>query len=255
MDDRKITVSSRYFGLVFNVSNAIVFAMPRPSYQLCRMYLHWLDFGRSFQVLTMHSMLVLRLYAMYEACYKVSVVLLLLIIGDIVVMGVIFGKHSPNIIATNEVSFGNFICGEADPPNGNQWYLYFWAAVFVVDGVLLLLGLWKALRRARHNNLLKLLVKDAIWYFIVIFAAYLINLMFWSRNEISLVEIGTPFFSALSTIAANRLLVNIRAEYYYSIAAAEDSDSLPIRFTRTQGRRGSHELDGGTSTFHERLGI
>jgi hypothetical protein len=72
------------------------------------------------------------------------------------------------ITGTNEPFPGNFICADADPFDGTHWVVYYWAAILVIEGILLSMALWKAWqhRPALHGStLMQELTKDSVLYF------------------------------------------------------------------------------------------
>ncbi|RDB16737.1 hypothetical protein Hypma_002570 [Hypsizygus marmoreus] len=230
---------SRYYSVGFNISNAVIFMQPKPTFELyetlrlqfltslhmiCSTFFHWQNTGASLQVITTHIILELRLYAMYGSTRKILYLFLCLTFGEALAMGLVFGIPNPKLIGTNEPFRGNFICADADPPDGTHWVIYYWAAILVVEGILLMLALWKAWQHrsaVRGSSLMQQLTRDSVIYFFTIFWIYLANLILWYKNRITLDELGTAFSFVLSSVLANRLLISVRSNHYGALTDVE----------------------------------
>jgi len=247
---------SRYYSLGYNISNAAVFVLSKPSFKLCTTFFHWQNTGASLQVITTHIILELRLYAMYGSTRKILALFVTLTLGEALAMGLIFGLPNPKAIGTNEPFTGNLICADADPLDGSHWVMYYWAAILIIESVLLCLAMYKAWQHrnaARGSRLMQQLTRDSVIYFFTIFWIYLANLVIWFKNRITLDELGTAPAFVLSSIFANRLLISVR-ENHYKETVDIDTNGPSIRFIRRGSAfptvNNSVELD----TFNERVG-
>ncbi|KAG5636328.1 hypothetical protein H0H81_008412 [Sphagnurus paluster] len=98
-----------------------------------------------------------------DATFQICMTLL-----EALAMGLVFGLPNPKLIATNNPLTGVFICADADPMDGTHWVVYYWASILVIEGVLLLLALFKAWQHrtaARGSSLMQQLSKDSVIYF------------------------------------------------------------------------------------------
>ncbi|GLB36977.1 hypothetical protein LshimejAT787_0400280 [Lyophyllum shimeji] len=274
---------SRYYSLGYNISNAVIFMQPEPSFKLYvvavalvvimmnspsdltdltigNTFFHWQNTGASLQVITTHIILELRLYAMYESSRKILALFICLTFGEALAMGLVFGIPNPKLIGTNEPFPGNFICADADPLDGSHWVVYYWAAVLVIEGILLILALYKAWQHralAGGSGLMQQLTKQSVVYFFTIFWIYVANLILWYINRITLDELGTAFAFVLSSIFANRLLISVRENHY---CGATDVDTyLPsVHFMKRTAEHNNGRATANNTielaTFDERLG-
>lgn len=106
---------------------------------------------------------------MYSSSKKVLVILLLCIAADATTMGVIFGISKPGGVGTNNPVPGVFICADADPPHVH-WVSYYWTAALIIETVLLSLSLyksWQNFRTGAGGNLMRVLTRDSVLYFVV----------------------------------------------------------------------------------------
>jgi len=203
---------SRYYGLLFNISNAVVYMQRHPPIQLCETFFQWQNTGASLQVITIHLILQLRVWAMYGNSRRMLVFLIFLILTEALILGIIFGTPRNELIATNNPLPGVSICADADPAGGRRWIVYYWLTILIVDTVLLSLALRKALehRYSTRNKLMREMTTQSVIYFVAIFWIYIANMVLWIRNRITLDELGTAFSLTIPSMLANRLLINCR---------------------------------------------
>jgi len=202
---------SRYFSLLNNAVNVYFFLLPHPSFKACLVFFHTKNAGTAIQVTTTHVILGIRLHAMYGRELKVGCFLLFLLAVEVIVAGVLFGAR---LIATNNPYDKLFICADSDPLNGSHWIMYYWVLVCFIELCLMALAVYKAwLNRNSTALLLRALTQDSMRYFTMIFGIYILNLLLWATNRITLNELGTSF-SGIPVILANRLLIDIRSSCY-----------------------------------------
>jgi len=249
---------NRYYSLAYNISNAVVFMQPHPSFELCSTFFHWQNTGASLQVITSHIILELRLWAMYGNKLKFLFVFIALTMGEVLAMGLVFGLPNQKLLGTNEPYPGVFICADGDPTDGTHWVVYYWISIVIVEFTLLVLALFKGWQhRASQGGsaLMRELTQDSMIYFIIIFWIYIANTVLWFVNRFTLDELGTPFAFVVSSIFANRLLISIRSAYFKD----EDNTILfpSIHFAKV--RPNSTPQIGDTTmeltTFNERIGV
>ena len=261
---------SRYYSLAFNISNAVVFMQPKPSFDLCSTFFHWQNTGAALQVITTHIILELRLYAMYGSTRIILALFICLTMGEALAMGLVFGIPNPKLIGTNEPFPKLFICADADPMDGSHWVVYYWAAILVVEGTLLGLALWKAWQHrspVHGSSLMQQLTKGSVLYFFFIFWVYVANLILWYYNRITLNELGTAFAFVLSSVLANRLLISVRSDYYRNSHDPEMTYLPTVQFVKRSrlshasalsASRGADTVAGSTTqstTFNELTGV
>ncbi|KAG6861938.1 hypothetical protein C0995_009888 [Termitomyces sp. Mi166 len=182
-------------------------------------------------------------------------------LGEALAMGLVFGLPQQKTIGTNNPLPGVFICADADPLDGSHWVVYYWAAILVIESILLSLAVYKAWQHRksqRGSTLMQHLTRESVIYFFTIFWIYLANLILWYINRITLDELGTAFSFVISSIFANRLLISVRSSHYRGI---KDIDTYlpPVHFVKsnpsqsddTQTVNNAVEL----TTFNERTGV
>lgn len=249
---------SRYYGLAFNVSNAIVFMQPQPSMNLCNTFFHWQNTGASLQVITSHVILELRLYAMYQSSRYILCLFVFLTFGEALAMGLVFGIPNKNLVGTNEPFPELFICADADPLDGSHWVVYYWMSILIIESTLFSLALWKAWQHrpsAQGSKLMQQLTRDSAMYFAVLFCIYLVNLIMWVRNRITLDELMTAFSFVISSIFANRLVISVRSNHYRAIRPELDTYMMSgIKFHTVQMKTKGTTTTGEFTTDYTTTG-
>jgi len=236
---------NRYYSVVYNISNAVVFILPHPSYDLCAIFFHWQNAGASIQVVTTHIILELRLWAMYGNNPKFLILFVVLTACEVLSMGLVFGLPNPKVLGTNEPYPGVFICADGDPTDGTHWTVYYWISVVIVEFTLLVLALIKAWQHRASNGgnaLMRELTRDSMIYFMIIFWIYIANTVLWYINRFTLDELGTSFAFVVSSIFANRLLISIRSAHFKE---DDESTSQSIHFAT---RRNTMYLNNNLNT-------
>ncbi|GLB39206.1 hypothetical protein LshimejAT787_0603680 [Lyophyllum shimeji] len=278
---------NRFHSLALNISTTAVYLHSRPSYnspiymsamsvsgsstQACDLlktlsgasFIHWQDIGGPSGVLLTHIILELRLYAMYGSTRKM---LFLFTIMTAIEAAVVFSLPllHPLLERTNQPSPGVYICTTRARSNGSRVGGYWYAAVLIVETILLGFALAKAWQYRSSSEiqspLMKQLTRDSLGYFLMLFWIYLANLVIWARDFTIVAEFGIPFGFALPSILANRLLIRIRATYFRSFPEPDVETYLPpLRFTTSNVPSSvvsTHSIyDGEPAAFNERLGI
>jgi len=259
---------SRYYGLILNISDAVVFLQRYPSRNLCVRFLYWQAAAAAVQVLLTHVILALRLYAMYGNSRKILLFLVALIIAEFlcIVVGNVVGSHgigSHTTVYTNEPLPGIFICAPG-PKIHYRWAPFLYTAILPVESVFLWLALRKAWMQSPSvggRTLMQRLTRDSVFYFILIFSVYIGNTIIWTFNHVILYELGTPFSFVLSSIFVNRLLIRIRSSYHRSTLDSDvDNYYPPIQFARAYTCTADCNTDIGPSHkcelegFREKIG-
>ncbi|TFY77483.1 hypothetical protein EWM64_g6529 [Hericium alpestre] len=159
----------------------------------------------------------------------VVALLVFLAVAEGVVMGCLFGIPRP-LVGTNNPAPGVFICADGDQP-GHPWVAFYFTSTLAIETILLLLSLWKAWHAHKTGlggGLMKVLTRDSVYYFAIIFWVYLANQIIWIVNDITLNELATGFGFSISSILANRLMISVRSTYYLQEHLPSELRSIPI---------------------------
>ncbi|PPQ95174.1 hypothetical protein CVT25_013073 [Psilocybe cyanescens] len=105
----------------------------------------------------------------------------------------------------------------------------FWIPALLFESMLCGMALYAALRTFKlrgsflknSQTLVEILIRDSVFYYLVIAATYIFCLVWWAYAPIGLVEAPIGFSIPLASVLASRILFNLR------IAA---SDNSPIYY-------------------------
>jgi hypothetical protein len=159
--------------------------------------------------------LQMRLYALYLLNKKV---LAFMIVGFLASSGcaaVILGTVLSRVTATSELIPGKRFC----IPLGISPYFYtFWIPILVFECFLGTLALIRGIQTTRFDHgvfhfgrdLVNILIRDSVLYFLVIFATYLTNLVVWATQSEYVTEIPIVFSVTMSCVMGNRIILNVR---------------------------------------------
>ncbi|KAG7444937.1 uncharacterized protein BT62DRAFT_1007312 [Guyanagaster necrorhizus] len=224
----------------------------------CNTFFHWQNTGASLQVITSHVILELRLYAMYQSSRYILCLFVFLTFGEALAMGLVFGIPNKNLVGTNEPFPELFICADADPLDGSHWVVYYWMSILIIESTLFSLALWKAWQHrpsAQGSKLMQQLTRDSAMYFAVLFCIYLVNLIMWVRNRITLDELMTAFSFVISSIFANRLVISVRSNHYRAIRPELDTYMMSgIKFHTVQMKTKGTTTTGEFTTDYTTTG-
>ncbi|GLB39201.1 hypothetical protein LshimejAT787_0603630 [Lyophyllum shimeji] len=149
---------------------------------------------------------------------------------------------------TDQPSPGVYICTTDVRTHAFRVGAYWYAAVLLVETVLLGLALAKAWQYRSSSEiqspLMKQLTRDSLRYFFMLFWIYLANLVVSAKDITIVAEFGIPFGFALPSILANRLLIRIRSTYFRSFPQSEvDAYLPPLQFATSNAPSSRRERE------------
>ncbi|KAL5487509.1 hypothetical protein ACEPAI_5617 [Sanghuangporus weigelae] len=225
-------------------------------------WLRWQAVSGIFVYGLTEIILMLRLYAMYSSSKRILLVLVVgfssVLIAEIIIL-VLSTKAQigpVNADPSRQLDMATCILTDTWPLS----YLY-WIPFLAFESLLFALALFKGFQSVRDHELelnaagfglgfcrkarrsgagraakaLEVLIRDSILYFFVIFAVFLANALAWMIDNGRIGEIPVGLAVALSTVMAQRLLLNIRENFEKrragvdanaSTAAASDTFAL-----------------------------
>ncbi|KAI5118635.1 hypothetical protein M0805_000011 [Coniferiporia weirii] len=180
--------------------------------------------------------LQLRVYAMYNRSKKMLLFLIVLFTGTFSAMYAISVK-----IMLKEKGFyfdfldDFYICTPYSLPN---FYAEVWVPMLVHEAILFGLAIYKGLQSFRSRNsenpssrLTLFLVKDSAMYFVIVFATFIANELVWVFGKETLIEVPVSFAFTMGSIMSQRLLLNVREQYF--IHATESFDATKAVIPRS----------------------
>jgi len=159
--------------------------------------------------------LQLRLYALYFLDKKVLFFMVVSFIATSTCSAFIMGHVLSNFTVQAHVIPDFPFCIPINVPH----YLFaFWIPILAFESLLCGMALFRGFQAFRYRqnvlragrHLVTLLLRDSIIYYLIVFVAYLTNLLLWSSGQVALIEIPAGFSVAMSCVMGNRLILNVR---------------------------------------------
>ncbi|KAJ6471401.1 hypothetical protein C8R45DRAFT_1165087 [Mycena sanguinolenta] len=164
--------------------------------------------------------LQMRLYALYSLNKKVLVFMLTVFLLSSGSSAVIMGMSLQGVIGfSHPLPWVTFCVAVGFP----DYFFAFWIPILCFESLLCVLALYQGLRTFRiratlfqsTKHLMVILIRDSVFYFFVIFAAYLFNMLtFDPLAPVSIPPFQStfPFSDALSCCISNRMILNLLEE-------------------------------------------
>ncbi|KAL6300315.1 hypothetical protein BKA93DRAFT_829143 [Sparassis latifolia] len=182
-----------------------------------RFSLHWYKWQGWTGVVTFvlaEMILQLRLYALYFFSKKVLIIMASTCIIATAFSAVVMGWVLSRISASSDAIPGIKFC-VATGVSHHFWT--FWVPMLVSESVLCALALYRGFQNyyggtlfRTGKRLVEVLIRDSAFYFVVMFATYLVNAIVFIVGTSNEVEVPIGFAVALSCVLGNRLCLNVR---------------------------------------------
>ncbi|PBK94835.1 hypothetical protein ARMGADRAFT_68849 [Armillaria gallica] len=163
------------------------------------------------------AILQMRLYALYLLNKKVLALMVTSFIICSASAAVIMGIVLSNISTAPYTPPGTSV--RVCAPSGIPDYFYaFWIPTIVFESLLCGLALFRGFQTfssdgplfSSGRHLVSILIRDSVFYFVVMFATYLTNLLVWTAAPADLLEIPIGFSVTFSCVMSNRIILNVR---------------------------------------------
>ncbi|PAV16650.1 hypothetical protein PNOK_0827000 [Pyrrhoderma noxium] len=159
----------------------------------------------------------LKLYALYRKSRKILTFLIVIAISMVIYylsLAIMIIKNWTTILTTDPEA--NLSTRSALYPS---YYNRILIPKLITEGVMLVLALRVGVKNMRQNrgiemsnSLSNILVKDSIFYFVVIFSLCLFHQLLWSLADPEIFGLTPPFSLTLASILSQHLLVTIRIQ-------------------------------------------
>ncbi|KAH7919945.1 hypothetical protein BV22DRAFT_836506 [Leucogyrophana mollusca] len=205
----------RYVGDGLGLLDAAAFLSESPSQEVRQVFLHLQGWPSAVLDWLMQIILQMRIYALYQRSNKVLSFTALGYLAEIIAMSTILGIANAHIVAINEPIPGIGICSATNIPAS---FYRFWLPIIAFEGTLCLLALWVGIRdlvsgyRAQGINgvnVLEVLVKDSVFYFLCLVLACVVNAAMWQTLGESWLEVPEGFSIAAKVVIGCRLILNL----------------------------------------------
>ncbi|KAI0635079.1 hypothetical protein C8Q77DRAFT_1054566 [Trametes polyzona] len=200
---------------------------------ICLSWFRWQGWTGVITFIIAELILQLRLYALYFRDRRVLICMATVCLGAAASSAYVMGTALSNIrsVAVTLPHTNSTVCIPSHLPDH---FYAFWIPMLVSESVLCFLALLRGFKAYRPGSnmfqngkrIIEILVRDSLFYFVIIFATYLVNTILFLTRPDSEVEIPIGFAVALSVVLSNRLCLNVRG---YIRAENASLSSLPAR--------------------------
>jgi len=239
---------NRYYALSAAIVNNYGLFSPHLTNSFCMHFFRWQGYTGLIAAMIAQMILQMRLYALYKLNKKI----LLLMGGCFTITSAasatIMSRTLSRITVQSHVLPGVPFC----VPFGIPGHFYtFWIPLLLFEALMCGLALYRGFRTLRTEGslfqsgrqLVRILIRDSIFYFLAMFATYFTNLLVWVFARYTLLEIPVGFSVAISCVMANRLVLNVR-EVNRDLSLSQDPTSVKQAFTTSSFVHGTHSSQG-----------
>jgi len=206
----------RYENLFIFPFQTLAMFIPAPTEQFCVAWVRWeWCIGLTTSLLA-EIVLQLRIYAMYGRSKKIALLLItgfsLSVVATLIILIKLF--LSDQVMNALIPGVRPLFCTLNVPP----FWWSFWIPTITFELLLFGLALYKGYESLcsqasigwSGKTTLDILIQDSIFYFLVVFSVYVINLILWTTGGIKFAPIVLVYTVAMPSIMSQRLLLNIR---------------------------------------------
>jgi len=183
--------------------------------------------------------MILRVYALYGRSIPIAIFLMILWAAQITVSAI--GLHTGYRVPLPPMLVGCILAGNS------TIFPSLWVSPLITDSCIFILTLWRTRQYLKDSGLaptIYIFVRDGALYFLVIFAANLMNTLIYFLAPLDLRALGASFSQLITSIMISRLVLNLRYAYSESDPHSESGSASPINI-----RRGNPEQSFLTRTI------
>ncbi|PCH37028.1 hypothetical protein WOLCODRAFT_167265 [Wolfiporia cocos MD-104 SS10] len=207
---------NRYYTLITVIfNNYVLFSSPQSDTVSLNWY-RWQGWTGVISFVIAELLLQLRLYALYFSDIKIVYFMVTCSLVASATSAGVMGTVLSKISATAHLIPGApSFCSVSGIPKG---FYAFWIPMLFSESVLCGLAVLRFLQQYRSRatfyqsgkHLVQELIRDSVFYFIVMFTVYLVNTLVFVLGTTAEVEIPIGFAVAFSCVMGNRLCLNVR---------------------------------------------
>jgi len=171
----------------------------------CSFMMRWLGWPASFAIATVELMLIVRVLALYNDTKKVVVLLVVLFIANLAAFCAIGFRAGRQTIG---IPGGQLFSGCVYKPP--SFFYTQWIPVVIFESIIIGLTVYKALSYRRNIPALRVLARDSMIYFLIMFSFLMANLFFVRFSKGFLKGLWVKPTTIVACIAVARMSLNIR---------------------------------------------
>ncbi|KAG7441639.1 uncharacterized protein BT62DRAFT_936949 [Guyanagaster necrorhizus] len=208
---------NRYLVLFSQTFDVVGYLLPKPTYNFCLAWVGYITvINGTLQVFIADIVLIIRLGAIYGRKKRIVVPVIVLYILTVAASSTVLGIQAHRATGTNEPVPGFFLCSLTSKLN----ILYaYWVPIAVFESIMFLLAAYRVISDFNvpkmesaygPRSLLSIVVRDSLWYFVVVLTTGLANALeyrFASPGKYNVLHGPT---SAALSISMSRVILNLR---------------------------------------------
>jgi len=209
---------------LMNGVDTIVTSQKQLNMDQCRAWLTWQTVSTEIEMAAVELILILRVHALYGRSRRILCFLLGLAAFEFITM-------SASLAVSIRGSQSNASCETRLP----RAIIAYAVSICLFEALLFFMTLWKVTLGMRHRwrniHVLRVLLRDGLWAFALVFVVILANALVISlvKNELSAVCL--PWLLTSTSFAGYRLLLNLRKIGHEPSTQDLDEDHSAIEFT------------------------
>lgn len=211
-------IINRYYTLACVIFNNYVLFSSSLTDHFCLDFFRWQGWTGLIACMIAEIILQMRLYALYSLNSKILALMIISFTAASTVSALIMGKVLKSIAAlAKPVQYlENFVF--CSPTNVSTKFYTFWIPILLNECLLCILVLIRGFQTFRSGetifqtgrHLVSILIRDSVFYFIIITSTYLTCLLVWLNARTTLLEVPIGFSVAMSCVLTNRIILNVR---------------------------------------------
>ncbi|KIM24273.1 hypothetical protein M408DRAFT_233960 [Serendipita vermifera MAFF 305830] len=220
---------NRYVSPVFLGVHAMIFLSPHVTDSLCLSWFKFEGYTGTISIASVEMILGFRVFALWNRNKWIAAMLVFALLAEVAAMLTILTSTYVNMLAVSapDPSIPYRAC---IPLNVSLYFFTFWIPPLAYESLVFILAAIKGFNTLRNNfssgngeftirstgsRLLEVMIRDSLWYFLLIFTCDMVCSLIWLKGPESLLQAVAGFGLAMPSIAGSHLLLNLRDAYYH----------------------------------------
>ncbi|GJE92391.1 hypothetical protein PsYK624_085450 [Phanerochaete sordida] len=243
LDSQTIRQYSSATSSLINASASFSACVPS-AFRRCVSWFRWQGVSGIIAFTLSELILQLRLYALYGLNKKVMALMGSVFVATLVTSTVIMGLALARIEVSTLTLFSLSFCVPLNLAQITYFYA-FWIPVMLCESLLCGLVILKAAtgwkRKANlldsGREIIAVLIRDSVIYFLVLFVVYLTNTIIFVGGDVIKTEAAVNYSVSMSCVMGSRLCLNVRGLVWHDdeIVITPQPVTLSLRTARSRG--------------------
>jgi len=206
---------NRYYSLAAFIFNNYELFSPALTDTFCLRFFQWQGWTGLLGCMFAEGILQIRIYALYSLNKKILALMLILFVLCLTSSAYVMITVLSSVTASAFPVPGGTFCIVKGVP---RHFYTFWIPMLLFETLLCTLAIIQGVQTykaqgslfRRGRQLVGILVRDSLMYFLIICSTYLTCLLMWAVAPVNLLGVPIGFSLAMSCVLANRVVLNVR---------------------------------------------